>query len=124
MKISVFGNPNLPEDSLALKLVPYLKKMMPEAEFIHQDPQEQIIPPAESIWWIIDVVKNLDQVCLITDLDKIKDQRRFSLHDYDLATELKLIKKINPELSLRIIGIPSQGDIKLLAKKVVAILTN
>ncbi len=124
MKISVFGNPNLPQDSLAFRLVPHLQQLIPGAEFIHQDPQEQIMPSDEPVWWIIDVVKGIAQVKVIENLDELKDKRRVSMHDYDLSTELKLIKKIYPQLVLRIIGVPEKGDIKLLAKQVATILTS
>lgn len=124
MKISVFGNPNLPQDSLAFRLVPHLQKLLPHAEFIHQDPQEQIMPLNEPIWWIIDVVKNISEVKLISDLDQIKEVKRVTLHDYDLATELKLIKKIYSDIIIKIVGVPSQGEVEKIAKQVASIITN
>ncbi len=124
MKISVFGNPNLPQDSLAFRLVPHLQKLLPHAEFIHQDPQEQIIPLGESIWWIIDVVRNFSVVKLISDLDQIKDTKRVSLHDYDLATELKLIKKIYPDITIKIVGVPPQGEVEKIARQVAEIIAS
>ncbi len=124
MTISVFGNPNLPQDSLAFRLIPHLQRLLPRAEFIHQDPQEQIMPPNESVWWIIDVVKNISEVKLITDLEQIKDAKRMTLHDYDLATELKLIKKIYPNLEIKIVGVPSYGNVEKIASRVANIITN
>lgn len=124
MKISVFGNPNLSQDSLAFRLVPHLQKFLPQAEFIHQDPQEQIMPLGESIWWIIDVVSNTSQVMLIENLDQLRNKRRVSMHDYDLSTELKLIKKIYPDITIKIIGVPSQGEVKKIAREVAQIITS
>lgn len=124
MKISVFGNPDLPQDSLAFRLIPHLQRILPSAEFIHQDPQEQILPPRESVWWIIDVVKNISKVQLITNLDQIKNTKTVSLHDYDLATELKLIKKIFPSITIKIVGVPSQGSVEKIAEEVAKIITN
>ena len=123
MKVSVFGNPNIPEDALPLKIATYLKNKLPQVEFVHQDPQEEIMPLGDKIWWIIDTVRGFSEVKLITNLDQVKEIRRVTLHDYDLSTELKLIKKINPNLEIRIIGVPPQGDIPKLAEQVFEILT-
>jgi hypothetical protein len=124
MKVSVFGNPNIPEDSLPLKIATYLKLKLPSIEFIHQDPQEQILPPDESVWWIIDTVIGLKEVVVINNLDELKDKRRLTMHDYDVSTELKLIKKIKPDIEIKIIGVPPFGEVVQVAKQVVAILSS
>lgn len=57
-------------------------------------------------WWIIDAVKGIDRVRLITEADLLEVKKRLSMHDYDLGMHLTLLKKIHPELRLRIIGVP------------------
>ena len=123
MKISVFGNEDLPEDSLPVKLIPELKKEFPKYEFIHQDPTEDVLPPGEKEWIIIDTVEGIDTVKLFDDVKKINSPRRVSLHDYDLAMHLSLIKKLYPDIKIRIIGVPQMGDEQEILKDVVGILS-
>ncbi len=123
MKISVFGNEDLPEDSLPVKLIPKLEKEFPEHEFIHQDPTEDVLPPDEKEWIIIDTVEGIDKVELFDDVKKINSPRWVSLHDYDLAMHLSLIKKLYPDLKIRIIGVPQRGNGENIFKEVVSILT-
>ena len=115
LRVSVFGNPDLPMDAMPIVLLPELRKRFPNIEFIHQDPNEECLPPEAlakggkplgDTWWIIDAVKGIDKVRLITETDIIQINKRLSMHDYDLGMHLTLLKKINPELKLRIIGVP------------------
>jgi len=122
--ISVFGNPDLSQDSLAIKLLPLLQARLPQFLFSQQNPLEECTPPAnQKIWWIIDVVKNLKQVKLITNLDQLKSTRQLSLHDYDLGMQLALIKKINSKLEIKIIGLPPTGEPAEILESVVTLLT-
>jgi hypothetical protein len=40
-------------------------------------------------------------------LDKFADLRRVSVHDYEVITELKLLKKLGKIKKLKIIGVPA-----------------
>ncbi|OGY91948.1 MAG: hypothetical protein A3B30_01755 [Candidatus Komeilibacteria bacterium RIFCSPLOWO2_01_FULL_52_15] len=160
MTVSVFGNPDLPEDAMPVALIPELRKRFPNITFVHQDPNEECTPPETVVprlrsrsilsgeaarpqsrmaghstaaskgsesrdatrdgdherrpdgnraaveWWIIDAVKGISDVRLITEKDIIEVKRRLTMHDYDLGMHLTLLKKIYPKLQLRIIGIP------------------
>lgn len=94
MRVSVFGNPDLKEDSLVVRLVPELKKKLPEVEFKIEDPVEGLKPPKNSLWVILDVGEGIKGVKVFKDVDRLVDERRVSLHDYDVAMELKLLKKL------------------------------
>ena len=104
MKISVFGNPDLEGDSAALKLIPGLKKKYPRAEIMVEDPTEGLKPARD--WIIIDVCQGISQVTEFTDLDQFASARRLSVHDYDLAMELQLLKKLGKIKKLRILAVP------------------
>lgn len=104
MKISVFGNPNLKEDSAAIKLIPWLKKQFPKAEIKIEDPAEGLTPADD--WVIVDVCRGINQMTEFTDVDRFAAVRRVSVHDYDLATELKLLKKLGKIKKLRILAVP------------------
>jgi Ni,Fe-hydrogenase maturation factor len=104
MKISVFGNPDLAEDSAALKLIPWLKKKYPGAEIKIEDPAEGLKPADD--WLIVDTCYGIDKITKFEDLDKFAATRRVSVHDYDLAMELKLLKKLGKIKRLRILAVP------------------
>lgn len=123
MKVSVFGNPDLTSDSLPLRLLTDLEKELPQVEFIHQDPNEECQPLDSKEWWIIDTIKGINKVELIEDIDKFKNQPRVTMHDFDLGMQLKLIKKINPDLKIRIIGVPEAGEAHRIINEIVRILS-
>lgn len=104
MKISVFGNPDLEGDKAALKLIPWLKKKYPGAEIKVEDPAEGLQPAAD--WLIVDVCQGINKVTKFTDLNKFAAVRRVSVHDYDLAMELRLLKKLGKINQLRILAVP------------------
>lgn len=106
MKVSVFGNPDIVEDNLAVKLVPGLRKKFPKIEFLVEDPSEGLKPPKDGVWVILDVAKGIDEVKVFSDLSKLETDRKTSLHDYDVATEIKLLRKIGKVEIVRIIAIP------------------
>jgi hypothetical protein len=56
---------------------------------------------------IIDTVKGIKKVELIEDIDKIITDKIYSMHDFDLGYNLKLLKKMKMIDSVRIFGIPS-----------------
>jgi len=107
MKISVFGNPDLDEDNAAIKLIPWLKKKYPGAEIKIEDPSEGL-KPAED-WLIVDTCRGIDKPTEFKDLDKFESVRRVIVHDYDLAMELKLLKKLGKIKKLKILAMPVDG---------------
>ncbi len=120
MKVSVFGNPDLEKDNLAVKLLPRLKKKFPKVEFKVEDPVEGLNPPpAATEWVIIDVGQGIDEIKVFDDVNKIKEKRRVSLHDYGVGMELKLLKKLGKIKNLRIIVIPIEMKEKEAFKGIV-----
>lgn len=104
MKISVFGNPDLKEDNAAVKLIPWLKKKYPEAEINIEDPSAGLEPAAD--WLIVDICQGIDKITEFDNLDKFEAVRRVSVHDYEVITELKLLKKLGKIKKLRILAVP------------------
>lgn len=105
LTIHVFGNPLLPFDSLPLKLLPQLKKQFPNIDFVTLDPNENIKPINKQLI-IIDTVIGIDKVTLLNDLDKIQLDKIYSLHDFDLGFQLKLLQKIGELEKITILGVP------------------
>lgn len=109
--IYVFGNPWVREDSLPLKLIDKLKNKFPSLQFKEFDTVEDLEIDKELN--IIDTVKGIKKVELIEDIDKIITGKIYSLHDFDLGYNLKLLKKMKIIDKVRVFGIP----IKMNEKK-------
>lgn len=127
MKIYVFGNPLVKEDSVPLGLLPDLKKLFPKVTFIITDPNENFPPKNEKDLVILDTVKGIKKPTLfnLDDFEKTKNTP-VSPHDYDLLFHLLLLKKLKKIDSIKIIGIPSifKGRTLLLdlLKKIISTL--
>ncbi|MDI6777639.1 MAG: hypothetical protein QMD77_00445 [Patescibacteria group bacterium] len=107
--IHIFGNPLLDFDNLPLKLAPKLRKTFPEMDFVIADPSENLEPITGKLI-IIDTVEGIEKVILIDDLEKIQTDKIYSLHDFDLAFNLKLFQKIGKLKKIKIIGVPMSGN--------------
>lgn len=107
--IHIFGNPLLDFDNLPLKLAPKLEKIFPEIDFVIADPSENL-KPIDSELIIIDTIEGAKKVTVIDDLEKIQITRIYSLHDFDLAFNLKLLQKIGKLKKVKIFGVPMEGD--------------
>lgn len=107
MKIYIFGNSLIKEDSLPLKLIEQLKKDFPEIEFILADPNENFPPKNEKKLVIIDRVKGIKEP-MILNLDDFESKNKtpISPHDYDLLFHLLFLKKLKRINKVLIIGIP------------------
>ena len=103
--ILVFGNPLLKQDSLPIKLLPKLRSLYPEIEFKEIDPTEDLEKQGKHLI-ILDTIKGIDKVTTITSIEQLHANKIYSMHDFDLALNLKLLKKLNKIESVKIIGIP------------------
>ena len=54
----------------------------------------------------LDAVEGIDKVTMIEDIDLIKNEKKYSLHDFDLGMTLKLLKKMKKIDSVKILGVP------------------
>lgn len=106
-KVLVFGNPLLRDDSLPLQLIPDLARMFPHIEFEEFDPNDDMEKEGRNLS-IIDSVQGIERVTLLTekDIGRLETQRIWSMHDFDLAHSLKLLKKLHAIDTVRIFGVP------------------
>lgn len=100
----VAGNPLVKEDSVPLKIMNRLQKRFPHHKFKEFDPTEDF--PEEKSLNILDMVIGLDDVQVIKDINKIVTGKLYSLHNFDLGFNLKLMKKAGKIRSANLIGIP------------------
>lgn len=122
--IYLLGNPLIEQDASPLRLQQKLQTAVPQFQFVHLDPTENF--PQEEHLILIDTVLDIKKVALFTegDLDKIKSSPSYSLHDFDLAFQLKLSKKLGTIKKFTILGIPSQGNEKEILNHLKKILSS
>jgi hypothetical protein len=104
MIIYVFGNPDLPEDSLPLRLLPKLHQKFPHIDFQEKDPNEEWEASGELI--ILDTVQGIPAPKIFEGLEIFAAAPRVSLHDFDALANLRLLLKLGKVERVRVIGIP------------------
>ncbi|NQU78481.1 hypothetical protein HQ545_01805 [Candidatus Woesearchaeota archaeon] len=118
-----FGNPYLEDDNLALKIADdMIDDKIPGIEIVKCVSPEEVLHYTGKDFFILDVVKDLDDVILINDIDKLKANNLVSLHDFDLGFFLKLMKETGKIEKVNIIGIPQKGSVEDIKKKVINLL--
>ncbi|MBW2997070.1 hypothetical protein KY349_01875 [Candidatus Woesearchaeota archaeon] len=121
--ILCFGNPYLKEDNLAIQVADLIiADRIPGLEIIKCISPDEILGYLDKNFIILDVVKDAKEVMLIDDIDKLKSGSIVSLHDFDLGFFLKLMKETGKIEKVKIIGIPQQGDINDIKKKIITLL--
>jgi len=110
-KILVFGNPLVPQDSLALRILPALRKKFPKIDFIELDGTDDLHEYGRNLV-ILDVAAGIKKVSVVEDLDDLELPRVLSMHDFDLAWNLKILLKAGMIDSVKIIAIPQGMDEK------------
>lgn len=103
--VTVFGNPVVAEDSLAVQLVPELEERFPEVAFEITDPTENLEPPSDP-WIILDVGIGIDEVVVIESLEDLEQVKGQSVHDYDVYLELRLKEKLGQLPKVKIVIVP------------------
>ena len=65
---------------------------------------------------ILDTVQGIQDVALVEGegLDELTLSPRGSVHDFDLAFQLRYLKKLNKLGEVTIIGIPQEGEVDYL----------
>lgn len=119
-KVFVFGNPLVEKDCLALKVAERLKGKVKGVEFEAVESLDDVKKSGNLC--IMDVVFGIEKVQWIEGLDALGARQPVSLHDFDLAMELKLLKKIGKIGKVKIIGIPAGMELEKAAVAVMAIL--
>ncbi len=101
----MFGNPLVEKDSLALKLLPGLRRAFPGIEFKEMVPEEDLQEEGRDLA-ILDVVEGLRQAAVIEEVGKLHLVKKVSLHFFDLAHNLQLLKAAGMIDRVKIFGVP------------------
>lgn len=107
-------------------LMPELRKAFPNIEFKEFDAVEDLHREGK-ILYILDSVEGIDQVEVITDIEMLQVNKIYSVHDFDLAYTLKLMKKMDMVEKVVIFGVPMKirkdQAIRQLRQKIGSILS-
>lgn len=117
--VLTFGNPYLKEDNLAVRIADIIiKDKIPNTKIVKCVSPDEILRYMDKKFIIFDVVKGAKDIMIIDNIDRLKSRSIVSLHDFDLSFFLKLMKETGKIKQLTIIGIPQEGDINSIKKKV------
>ena len=108
MIVYVFGNPDLPADSLPLRILPELEKNFPRVQFRVKDPNEEWDVPEELV--VIDTVQGVNKVTVFNDLARFIAAPRVTMHDFDALANLRYLQKLGKLKKIKIIGVPPAMD--------------
>jgi len=98
-----FGNPDIPEDAVAVELGRSLD--VPGFTFVHLSSPEEIVDYVEEDVYVMDVAQGIDEVTLITDPSRVVPPPRITAHDLDPALFLRLVEQLYG-VAIPIIALP------------------
>lgn len=112
-----FGNPYLSEDNMAVQIAQELTVAGFEFKIL-QNPDEVLNYKENPRIFILDVFKNIDEVIIVDNIDKLSENKIYTMHDFDLGFFLKLMKRSGQIKEIIIIGLPQSGDKESIKTKV------
>jgi Ni,Fe-hydrogenase maturation factor len=127
MKVYVFGNAYIAGDGRAVQLARELEGDIEGISFVFVAPNEDLPFVDEGHVVILDTVQGIKEVTLLEGdiTDRLILSPRGSVHDFDLAFQLRYLKKLNRLGEVTIIGVPQVGkedylSIQSILRKLVA----
>ena len=118
-----FGNPYLKYDSLAVSIADWFSSHpVKDIEFVKCVSPDEVLNYTGTGFFILDVVKDLEEPGLFDDIGMIEVNRLVSLHDFDLGFFLRLMKETGRMDNVRIIGIPMHGSVEETGKVVIGLI--
>ena len=116
MKVYVFGNEYVAADKRAIEVARELEKTLEGVSFVFVNPNEDLPFVDERRVLILDTVQGIRDVSLIEgdSVDALILSPRGSVHDFDLAFQLRYLKKLNKLGEVSIIGVPQEGEVDYL----------
>lgn len=122
MKLILFGNPALEMDNLAILVGKELAKK--GEEVLHVENPLQLADLKLEEYVILDVAEGIREPMIIESVDKLILGRLCSLHDFDMAYFLKLLKELGKIDKIRIIALPQRMRLEEALTGVSALLAN
>lgn len=127
MNVYVFGNEYVAEDKRAVEVARELEDTVEGVSFVFVSPNEDVPFVDEPRVVILDTVQGLQDVAVVggDGIDELLLSPRGSVHDFDLAFQLRYLKKLGKLGEVTVIGIPQEGEldhllIRSILRKLVA----
>jgi Ni,Fe-hydrogenase maturation factor len=119
MNVYVFGNEYVADDNRAIEIASELEDTVEGISFVLVDPNEDVPFVGEPQVVILDTVQKIQHVELVEGdgLDGLILSPRGSVHDFDLAFQLRYLRKLGKLGKVTIIGIPQEGEVDYLRLK-------
>ena len=116
MNVYVFGNEYAAEDRKAIEAARNLEGAVEGISFVFVNPNEDVPFVDERRVVILDTVQGIQDVTLLEGdmVDGLILGPRGSVHDFDLAFQLRYLKKLNKLGEVTIIGVPQEGEVDYL----------
>jgi Ni,Fe-hydrogenase maturation factor len=113
VEIYVFGNEYVTEDKRALDVARELQGTIEGISFAFVDPNEDVPFVNERHVVILDTVQGIRDVVLVEGdgIDRLILSPRATVHDFDLAFQLKYLRKIGRLGEVKVIGVPQEGEV-------------
>lgn len=113
MKVFVFGNELVEGDRRAIEVAGALEGTVEGVTFAFVEPGEDIPFAGERRAVILDTVEGASEVVVLDEgeIDGLALAPRASVHDFDLAFQLKYLKKLGKLGEVTLIGVPREGDV-------------
>lgn len=113
MKVYVFGNEEVTEDRKAIEAARTLEGMVEGVSFVLVHPNEDVPFVDEERVVILDTVANIGEVALISGdgIDRLVLPPRTTVHDFDLAFQLKYLRKIGRVGEVYVVGVPRDREV-------------
>ncbi|OGZ06776.1 MAG: hypothetical protein A3C93_02370 [Candidatus Lloydbacteria bacterium RIFCSPHIGHO2_02_FULL_54_17] len=105
-QVFVFGNPELPADSLPIRLLPSLRERFSDVSFLFLDPNEEWEPPDPLV--VIDTVVGIRDVRIFEGIDVFTAAPTVSMHDFDALFNLRYLAKLGKLGRVIVIGVPPE----------------
>jgi Ni,Fe-hydrogenase maturation factor len=127
MNVYVFGNEYVAEDKRAIEVARELEGTIEGISFVFVNPNEDAPFVNERHVVILDTVQGISEVALVegVEIATLILSPRGSVHDFDLAFQLRYLKKLGKLGDVTVIGVPQEGEvdhllIKSIFRKLVA----
>jgi Ni,Fe-hydrogenase maturation factor len=113
MKFYVFGNAYVAGDGRAVRVARELEGDIDGISFVFVKPNEDLPFVDERHVVILDTVQGIREVTWLEGdiIDRLILGPLGSVHDFDLAYQLRYLKKLNRLGEVTIIGVPQEGEV-------------
>jgi len=119
MNVYVFGDEYVAEDIRAIEVARELQNTVEDVSLFFVNPNEDVPFADEPRVVILDTIQGIQDVALVEGdaIDGLLLSPRGSVHDFDLAFQLRYLKKLGKLGTVTVIGIPQEAEVDHLLVK-------